>query len=131
MNADDRQQVRTYYTALWIWNRLDPTRWKQARIALRQSGRRQNTLDVDHIVAFDLWQSKLGGLPPAQAKPDDQTMAVTPEEAAPRVNELGNCMLLEKNFNISKSNKPLNEFLQGVHEFKDGQLTIASWAAAA
>lgn len=130
MNADDRQQVRTYYTALWIWNRLDPTRWKQAQLALRLSSRRQSTLEVDHIVACDLWRSKLETLPPAQPKSDDAPNSVSREEAAPRMNELGNCMLLEKNFNISKSNKPLQEFLKGVHEFKEGTMTIDSWAAA-
>jgi hypothetical protein len=46
------------------------------------------------------------------------------------MNDLGNCMLLEKNFNISKSNKPLKEFLEGVHEFKEGECTIESWATA-
>ena len=48
----------------------------------------------------------------------------------PVVNELGNCMLLEKNFNISKSNKPLKKFLEQVHEFKDGQTKIEEWATA-
>src|ERR1017187_605923 len=27
INAHDRQQVRSYYTALWLWNRLDGDRW--------------------------------------------------------------------------------------------------------
>ena len=39
-------------------------------------------------------------------------------------------MLLEKNFNISKSNRPLKEFLEGVYEFKEGKLTIEEWATA-
>jgi hypothetical protein len=39
-------------------------------------------------------------------------------------------MLLEKNFNISKSNKSLKDFLEGVHEFKEGTFTIEEWAAA-
>src|ERR1700731_4607532 len=47
-----------------------------------------------------------------------------------KVNDLGNCMLLEKNFNISKSNRPLKEFLQGVYEFKEGKWTIEEWARA-
>ncbi len=51
-------------------------------------------------------------------------------EFVPLVNELGNCMLLEKNFNISKSNKPLKQFLEGVHEFKTGTVTVEEWAAA-
>jgi 5-methylcytosine-specific restriction endonuclease McrA len=131
INADDRQQVRTYYTALWMWNRLEENRWEKAKLALRQKSRRQNTLEVDHIVAYDLWQSKLKVL---QSKPSTGS-AVVPEqlvsdESESGVNELGNCMLLDKNFNISKSNRPLKEFLEGVHEFKEGTFTIEGWAAA-
>jgi len=59
MNADDRQQVRLYYTALWLWNRLEQGRWEKAKLTLRAGSRRQTKLDVDHIVAYDLWQSKL------------------------------------------------------------------------
>jgi 5-methylcytosine-specific restriction endonuclease McrA len=125
-NADDRQQVRLYYTALWLWNRLETNRWKMAQLALRQKSRRQSVLDVDHVVAWDLWQSKIEGLPkPAQT--DGQS---APEEVVGRVNELGNCMLLEKNFNISKSNRPLKAFLEQVHEFKEGKFTIEEWAQA-
>ena len=52
------------------------------------------------------------------------------EDLGPLVNDLGNCMLLEKNFNISKSNSPLKEFLEGVHEFKNGTFTIEEWSTA-
>ncbi len=79
---------------------------------------------------WDLWQSKLEMLQ-AQAR----TNAVVPDQVAvdelgPKVNELGNCMLLEKNFNISKSNRPLREFLENVHEFKEGTCTLEDWATA-
>jgi 5-methylcytosine-specific restriction endonuclease McrA len=130
MNADDRQQVRTYYTALWLWNRLEQNRWEKAKLALRQTSRRQNSLEVDHIVAWDLWKSKLDKL---QAQPLTGVAVgeqLTADELGPRVNELGNCMLLEKNFNISKSNRSLKEFLEGVHEFMEGTFTIEEWAAA-
>jgi hypothetical protein len=39
-------------------------------------------------------------------------------------------MLLEKNFNISKSNTSLKAFLDGVHEFKNNQQDMTAWAAA-
>ncbi len=127
INADDRHQVRTYYTALWLWNRLEQNRWKKARLALREESRRQNHLDVDHIVACDLWQSKLDML---KTKPPTGVPVEKIDELVPIVNELGNCMLLEKNFNISKSNKPLKNFLENVHEFKLGELTVNEWATA-
>jgi hypothetical protein len=131
MNADDRQQVRGYYTALWLWNRLEKSRWEKANIALRLPKiRREKSLDVDHIVAWDLWQSKLrtlAALPPDTGSSTEETNV---EELTQAVNMLGNCMLLEKNFNISKSNKPLKDFLSGVYEFKNDQTRIEEWAIA-
>jgi hypothetical protein len=130
MNADDRQQVRTYYTALWLWNRLEQNRWEKAKLALRQASRRQNSIEVDHIVAWDLWKSKLDQL---QAQPSTGVAVgeqLTADELGTRINELGNCMLLEKNFNISKSNRSLKEFLEGVHDFKEGRFTVEEWATA-
>jgi hypothetical protein len=132
MNAYDRQAVRGYYTALWLWNRLDQDRWQKAKIALRQQRRAQSTLEVDHIVSWNLWRTKLaahraemetGGAP-------EQSVIEELIELNAKVNDLGNCMLLEKNFNISKSNRPLKEFLQGVYEFKEGKWTIEEWARA-
>ncbi|MGH8012716.1 MAG: hypothetical protein ACREQ4_09475 [Candidatus Binataceae bacterium] len=130
MNADDRQQVRVYYTALWLWNRLDKKRWQMAKIALREKSHPQNSLEVDHIVAWDLWQSKLKAPQFAQQTDDENLEKDALQELDPVVNELGNCMLLEKNFNISKSNRPLLSFLEGVYEFKTGTIAIKEWAAA-
>ena len=129
MNADDRQQVRSYYTALWLWNRLDKPRWNSAKLVLRQKRRRKNSIEVDHIVACALWQTKLAALSKKTLLATD-VEPQSAEELAPRVNEIGNCMLLEKNFNISKSNGTLKNFLDDVYEFKDKKLKLEDWAAA-
>jgi hypothetical protein len=128
MNADDRQQVRGYYTALWLWNRLEKTRWNSAKLALRQKSRRRSSLEVDHIVAWDLWQRKLATLPPPGINGEPEGTPI--DELSSKVNELGNCMLLEKNFNISKSNNTLKSFLDGVYEFAEKKLELPDWAAA-
>jgi hypothetical protein len=117
MNADDREQVRTYYTAPWLWNRLDKARWKSAKLALRQRIQRKNSIEVDHIVAVGLWETKLRNLPDALPTINGEPEGLQIEDVGPSVNELGNCMLLEKNFNVSKSNRTLESFLEGVHEF--------------
>jgi hypothetical protein len=52
------------------------------------------------------------------------------DEPLPGLNELGNCLLLETAFNISKSANPLGEWLKNVHEFKNGDLKQAEWSAA-
>jgi hypothetical protein len=129
LNADNRQQVRTYYTALWLWNRLDKTRWNSAQLILRQKPERRNSIEVDHIVSWDLWKTKLAEISVAASAVDGEPQGTLAEEFEPRVNEIGNCMLLEKNFNISKSNATLKNFLDDVYEFKDKKLVLSDWAA--
>jgi hypothetical protein len=130
MNADDRHEVRAYYTALWLWNRLDRNRWNSAKIALREQSRRKNSIEVDHIVSVRLWERRLASCPDAPAVAGGGQQESPIEDLEPRVNELGNCMLLETNFNRSKREGSLMEFLQRVHEFRDHQLQIEPWAAA-
>jgi hypothetical protein len=122
LQVSRREQVRGYFTALWMWHRLDADRWKVSQIQLRTKARRKSSLEVDHTVAFALWERKLkAGLP---------TGVKAIEDALPIVNRLGNCSLLEKNFNISKSDQTFKAFLDEVHEFKTGSVTVDAWALA-
>ena len=108
--ASSRERVSAFRNALWIWHRLDAARWRMSSIPLRV-GKSKPRLDVDHAVAFKLWEQKLdAGLPEGI---DDQ------DDAVPLVNLLGNCSLLEKTFNISKSDKTLRSFMEQVHEIKE------------
>jgi len=116
--AASRQRVSVYRTMLWVWNHLIPKRWKMWKSPLCQSKSKKTSVDVDHIVAFALWDRKLaGGLPSGVADRDD---------AQSFANLLGNCSLLEKTFNISKSDTSLKSFLEQIHEFKTG-LTQNPW----
>ncbi|WP_316170076.1 DUF262 domain-containing protein [Bradyrhizobium sp. SZCCHNRI1058] len=135
MNAYDRQGARAYYTPLWLWNRLDQNRWEKAQLALREERRGHTSIEVDHIVACELWELKLkeyradldnlGSEEGLDDRRDEEAV-----ELALRAHEIGNCMLMEKNFNISKSKRPLKDFLEGVYEFKNGKYTIGEWASA-
>ena len=125
LSAHDRQSVRTYYTALWLWNRLEQDRWNAAKLVLRHR-RTQATLEVDHIVACGLWDEKVEQLVVAQGELD----LVRRIELSLEVNEIGNCTLLEKNFNISKSKRSLKDFLSEVHEFASGETRVDEWSAA-
>ena len=49
------------------------------------------------------------------------------EEAIEFINRLGNCSLLEKNFNISKSNASMWSFLEKIYEFKEQKVTRKNW----
>lgn len=133
MKANDPKQVRSYYTALWMWNRLEKNRWANAKIALREKQRKKSTIEVDHVVASKLWETKLSQMVVAQPMASGQQPSVSApssDELKQAVNELGNCLLLEKNFNISKSAKPMKDFLEGIHEFKQKHPTIPDWATA-
>jgi hypothetical protein len=54
----------------------------------------------------------------------------SPFEATSFINLLGNCSLLDKSFNISKSDAPMWEFLEDVHEFKEGKIQRTIWESA-
>ena len=43
---------------------------------------------------------------------------------------LGNCSLLEKSFNISKSDEPMWTFMREVHDFQNDPTKRAKWEAA-
>jgi hypothetical protein len=93
-----------------------------SQIPLRTKARRKISLEVDHSVAYTLWEKKLNtGLPAGITEIED---------ALQIVNRRGNCSLLEKNFNISKSDRTLKSFLDDIHEFKTGSKTLDAWAQA-
>ncbi|HEX5430450.1 MAG TPA: hypothetical protein VFW83_00680 [Bryobacteraceae bacterium] len=70
-------------------------------------------------MAFSIWENKLSNDGEGDGA---DTLA--------HVNRLGNCALLEKNFNISKSNKGLKDFLTQIHEVVQGKIRIDAWCAA-
>lgn len=122
ISTSTRERVSIYRNVLWIWHRLDEKRWNMSRIQLRTGKSTQTSLDVDHTVAYALWERMLqAGLPEG---------AEEVEDALPIVNRLGNCSLLEKSFNISKSDKTLKSFIEQAHELKANKVELADWAEA-
>ena len=138
--ARDRRRVHVYFSLLWVWHRLDEIRWKNSAIAMREEKKRTSKLEVDHTVA-DAWWVRLVNENLEQkltvfSGPDDEKALIAPDEfeskwdALAFINLLGNCSLLEKSFNISKSAKSMWKFLQNVHEFKEGSIQRGDWEAA-
>lgn len=136
----DRRRVHIYYPMLWVWHRLDTLRWEHSSVPMRTGRKRTSKLEVDHTVA-DAWWGRLidheiETKRAAFLGTDDEKGLVGPddfpskEDALAFINLLGNCSLLDKSFNISKSDKPMWEFLKEVHEFKDGTLTRNAWEKA-
>lgn len=136
----DRRRVHVYYPLLWVWHRLDDTRWRHSSVPMRERKKRTSKLEVDHTVA-DAWWGRLvsQNIETKQAAfdgPDDEKASIAPDDFGSKfdalvfINSLGNCSLLEKSFNISKSDKPMWTFLQEVHEFKEGKIQRGEWEAA-
>jgi hypothetical protein len=117
-----RELVRGYYVPLWIWHRLDDDRWKCSKIQLRAKGKKKLNLEVDHSVSYSLWERRLADGLPSGMKDKEEALEV--------VNSMGNCSLLEKNFNISKSDDTLKRFIEQVQEIKVKNPDIDTWMKA-
>jgi len=136
----DRRRVHVYYPLLWVWHRLVEARWKHSAVPMRTGRKRTSKLEVDHTVAEAWWErlvnqeieTKLA----AFVGTDEEKALVAPDDfesksdALEFINLLGNCSLLDKSFNISKSDEPMWRFLQEVHEFKEGKIQRHEWEAA-
>jgi hypothetical protein len=120
--AASRERVAVYRTPLWVWHRLDANRWEMSQVQLRIKKNTKVYPDVDHMVAVALWDKQIAtGLP---------TSVADIEEGKQIINALGNCILLEKSFNISKSDQPAKVFLDQIHEFKEKKLKLEDWSQA-
>ncbi len=118
VSAPSRERVAVFRSPLWVWHRLEAARWATSQVQLRV-GKSKPSAEVDHTIAFNLWQNKVLSTP-----------GIDTEEALSLANRLGNCALLEKNFNISKSDKSLKSFLGQIHEVVQHKIRIDAWCAA-
>jgi hypothetical protein len=124
MNVDRREQVSRYNTMLWLWHRLDESRWQASQVQLRIGKHKSCELEVDHCVAFSVWCEYIAQLGLSNHDYDMQA------DYSSVINSIGNCTLLEKSFNISKSAQAFRDFLRQVHDFKDNDPAINAWAVS-
>jgi hypothetical protein len=97
---------------LWVWHRLELDRRYQSE-GINLPSRAKPAIDVDHIVSFASWQRRIDAGQGDPAWEND-------------VNQLGNCFLLEKNFNVSKLDRPLGDLLCEIDRFKDDEV-LRAW----
>jgi len=104
LSADRRSDVRRYYSALDLWNSLVPQRRAQAdKAVLSKHSASSEKVEVDHIVSYKLAE---------RVSNDDRFKNFSSaNELLDLINSCGNCALLKKNFNISRSDTPLWVFL--------------------
>jgi hypothetical protein len=89
-----------------------------ATIPLRTGGRQNPFHHVDHIVPVKIWET-------FGFRFDENDEA--PTGSSVPAHAIGNCLLLESSFNISKGKDELDVFLNKVHEFRSGQVTADDW----
>jgi hypothetical protein len=138
--VNDRRRVHAYYPFLWVWHRLEDARWKNSSIQMRTGRKRSSKLEVDHTVADAWWvrliEQQIKAKQTTSEGTDEEKALIAPDgfesrhDAIAFINLLGNCALLDKSFNISKSDKSMGHFLQQVHEFKVGNVAMTAWEAA-
>lgn len=136
----DRRRVHAYYPFLWVWHRLESERWKNSSIQMRTGRKRTSKLEVDHTVADAWWgravEQQIKAKLATFVGTDEEGALIAPDgfesryDAVAFINLLGNCSLLDKSFNISKSDESMRHFLQQVHEFSDGKVAMADWETA-
>jgi hypothetical protein len=99
LNVPLRDQVSQYRVALWLWHRLDEARWQDSQIGLRTKKAKDLLVEVDHIFSIKSWDDicKKQGLPNQM------------EENNP-INQLGNCILLEKDLISAKGKNQRGNF---------------------
>lgn len=136
----DRRRVHAYYSLLWVWHRLNAKRWEHSSVPMRTGRKRITKLEVDHTVADALWhrlvEQEIVAKQATFTGTDEERSLVAPDDFESRhdalsfINLLGNCCLLDKSFNVSKSDTPMWKFLQEVHEFKEHRIKREEWEAA-
>jgi hypothetical protein len=85
---------------------------------------------VDHIVSVKLWDTIRARGTGEVSDAVEEHVSESDESAEDNmkncVNHLGNCSLLENNFNISKGADSMRSFLSKIERFKDDE-SISDW----
>lgn len=140
-----RSNVSQYRTILWLWHRLNQDRLDKSLIQMRMKksgkGRAPSMkMEVDHAVSDSYWrdlvESEVGektknGIPLSTGTSEHAPEGfATKDEALNYINKLGNCSLLQTNFNRSKNKWPLWSFIKEVYEFETGTYKRDDWENA-
>lgn len=111
--VSNRNRVADYAPFLWVWHRLDKSRWEHSKITLRTAKRSTPSLHVDHLVPWAWWR--------------DHSVLGADEETAAECHALGNCAHLESDLNGQKSADHLHSFLAKV-DFGVVNTSVENWA---
>lgn len=104
LNRTSRAGVSAYTTQLWCWQRLESKRKRFAEILgqPRGGGISQGEPNVDHCVAHNFWSNFIAKTIEPGSNAYNETMSL--------INQLGNCSVLCKSTNCSKSDYTMKAF---------------------
>lgn len=138
INEKATNRVYRYHSLLWVWHRLSKDRWEYSKIPIQETKKKTTKLEVDHTVSSSYWENGINSL-------DDNMIDNTLKELSKQgitfdaadyigfreqiitsINSIGNCSLLKKSFNISKSANTMHSFLIQINEFQDS-IYLAAW----
>lgn len=103
LNRATRAGVKAYTTHLWCWQRLDNSRKTLSDIlGQARGGVSIGEPNVDHCVAHNFWRTFI-----AKTYPDGSDIY---NEKLSQINQLGNCNILSKSINCSKSDYTMEKF---------------------
>ena len=153
------RKVFLYRSRLEIWQGLEPNRARFRTLTFRDAdGRSEGVLQVDHIVAHNAWKERIereladGSLTIDRAASvllewDADEIArqksenpqgyenYVKEHSVGFINHIGNCMLLNAGYNVSKRKEQLGDFMDRMYEFQPTtpeslRVNKGAWTAA-
>lgn len=119
LNRRTRAGVSAYTTHLWCWQRLDESRKNLSKkLGQARGGISAGEPNVDHCVAFNFWQLFIAKFVPDGSDEFNEKLA--------QINQMGNCNILSKSINCSKSDYTMKQFFTKLQLGLDeaGQLAV-------
>lgn len=139
INVTTRSRVSQYAAPLMLWHRLTDDRWINSKTPLKSHLKDEPKIDVDHCVSYKYWEDIVGALDAQQEEDIKQYLlqqgSIEADENTKTclleiINSIGNCSLLNKNFNISKGKKTMWDFLSQIDEFTNDPDKRKQWQSS-
>ena len=109
LNRTSRAGVSAYTTQLWCWQRLTKKRKELSNnLAKERDGVTTGNPNVDHCVSCAFWENYLGKFPEYPKGSDIYN------EMMAKINQIGNCNILCKYINCSKSSVTMSMFWKAI-----------------
>jgi len=119
----ERKGVIAYKNILWLWNRLSMERWNEVQKPMKRK-KATPKLEVDHAIPVAIWESKIESEYPLASSRDTtgqelsfdiNGLAYKRSSLLSEIHALGNCSLLLRSHNRSKSDEPFGDFLNDIY----------------